>query len=350
MEFSSPAVVKEAIINRARQGVFGYTEEGEDYYKAIINWMDNQHNWEVDKNWICTSPGIVSGISLLVRALSEPGDEVILQTPVYFSFFPLIKNNDRQIATNPLKFDGEQYVMDLEDLENKISPRTKLLILCSPHNPVGRVWKPEELKRLGELCLKYNITIISDEIHFDLVFPEFEHTPFASLGEEFKQNCVVCTSPSKTFNLPGLHPGNMIIPNPELRMLYKHEAEASDLKHHTIFAIEALKAAYNKGQPWLEELITYLADNLTLLEGYAAENLPGINLIKPEGTYLAWFDCRQLDLTEEEFTRRLKEEAGVALTPGSQFGQAGQGFQRLNFACPESMLREALERIKAAVS
>lgn len=345
MEFKSPPAVIKALKERAEHGVFGYTAEDNDYYQVIADWMKERHQWHLKKSWICNSSGIVSGISMLINTLTNPGEKVILQTPVYFSFFPMIKNNGRRIVENPLKFDGERYTMDFKDLENKIDSKVKILVLCSPHNPVGRVWEKEELKKLGEICLENNILIISDEIHADLVYPGNKHIPFPNLGEKYKNNSIVCTSPSKTFNLPGLEPGNIIIPDKKIRTSFLHTLKRNGITRPNIFAIEAVKAAYGQGEKWLQELLNYLWDNYIFLKKYIKENIPHIKVIKPEGTYLVWLDFRELGIEGKELEKLLKRKARVALTSGSSFGTGGRGYQRINIGCPRSMLEEALKRI-----
>ncbi|MFW6006723.1 MAG: MalY/PatB family protein [Halanaerobiales bacterium] len=349
MEFQSPSPVIDAFKKRADHGIFGYTTESNEYYQAIVNWMKKRHNWDIKKSWICNSSGIVSGISMLINTITNPGEKIILQTPVYFSFFPMIKNNGRRIVENPLKFDGEKYTMDFEDLENKIDSKVKMLILCNPHNPVGRVWSKEDLKKLGEICLKNEVIIVSDEIHSDLVYEGNKHIPYTTLGSRFKNNSVVCTSPSKTFNFPGLEPGNLIIPDKKIRRSFLHTLKRNGITRPNIFAIEAVKAAYNQGAQWLEELLIYLRENYLFLKEYIEANIPRIKVIEPEGTYLVWLDFRSLKIEGEELEKLLKRKAKLALTPGYTFGKGGRGFQRINIACPRSLLEEALKRLEKGI-
>ncbi|ADL13770.1 aminotransferase class I and II [Acetohalobium arabaticum DSM 5501] len=350
MEFKSPKAVRKALKERVEHGIFGYSEISDSYYQAIIQWMKKRHQWDIKKEWICTSPGVVPALNMLVRCLTNSGDKVIIQPPVYYPFFDAIKNNGCHIVDNPLQFDGTRYTMDLDDLEKKIDSRVKLMMLCSPHNPVGRVWTPEELKRLGELCIKNNVIVIADEIHSDLIFEEYEHTVFASISEEFKQNCIVCNAPSKTFNLAGIQASNIIIPNKRIRTLYQHSLEQTRIGRLNAFAVTALEAAYNYGEEWLEELLVYLEDNFDFLCNYITEEIPQINVIQPEGTYLVWLDFRSLGLEDEVLNDLIQKEGKLVLNPGHIFGTGGSGFQRINIACPRSMLKEGLTRLKKVVN
>lgn len=349
MDFESPPQVKDALANRVDHGVFGYAGDYDQYYKAIVNWMEQRQQWQIKKDWISISPGVVPALNMLVRSLTNPGDKVIIQPPVYYPFYQVVENNGCHVVENPLQFTGQQYQMDFSDLEQKIDNRVKLLILCSPHNPVGRVWTREELNKLGEICIENDILVIADEIHSDLILPGNEHTVFASLAEEFAQNCVVCNAPSKTFNLAGIQTSNIIIPNAQLRHLFETALESNGLGRPNVFAIPALQAAYNHGQEWLDELLVYLQANLEFLQDYIAENIPQIKVIEPEGTYLFWLDFRQLGLDDKQIKRLLFKDARLILNPGDIFGEQGRGFQRINIACPRSLLKEGLERLNRAV-
>ncbi len=347
MDFRSPPCLRKALQKNNEHGIYGYRREGKDYFQQIKNWMKKRHSWEIKQEWIEISPGILSGLSFLIEGLTNPGDEIIVQPPVYFSFFPLIRKNGRQVVANPLKYEDGYYTMDFRDLKAKISSKTRLLILCSPHNPVGRVWKEEELTRLGEICLENNITIISDEIHSDLIYTGNRHIPLPALDSRLAENTVVCTSPSKTFNCPGLQPGNMIIPGEKLRNIYHSQRQRFDFEHLTIPAAEATKAVYKHGEPWLNELLAYLDNNLSYLVHFIEENIPEIQVIKPEGTYLVWLNFRQLNMSSKKLFYKLKTEANLKLTPGHTFGKAGEGFMRINIACPHSRLQKAAANLKS---
>ncbi len=348
MEFRPPEAVVEAMVRRARHGICGYPAGLDGYHAAIRGWLLRRHGWEIQEDWILSTPGVVSAVNLLIRTLTTPGDGVVLQPPVYYPFFRGVEENGCRLVENPLRFDGRRYRMDFDDLRAKLR-QAKLLILCSPHNPVGRVWTLEEIMTLACLCLESGVLVISDEIHFDLVFSGHAHTVFASLSEELAQRSVVCTSPSKSFNLPGLHPGMVFIPNPQLRGEFQHTLRACGLPGPNVFSLEAVKAAYDHGEPWLKELLTYLEQNAAVLERAVAEEMPRLHLVRPEGTYLAWLDCRELGMDPPSLERWLLEEVRLVLNQGYTFGSGGEGFVRINFACPRAMLEEGLARLARAV-
>lgn len=351
MDFKSPQPVIDALINAARHGIYGYTRNSDSYYKSIINWMEKRHGWNIDKEWISVAPGVVTALGFIIRIFSQPGEKIIIQPPVYYPFSATIIKNGRQVLNNPLIFKNNKYYMDYSDLENKLSDsRVKLFILCNPHNPVGRVWSKEELYKLGNLCLKYNVKIISDEIHCDIVYPGFKHIPFASIAREFQQNCIICTAPSKTFNLAGLKTSTIIIPNKGLYKSYDNFLDSLHLKRNNYFGLFALEAAYQYGEEWLEQLINYLSGNLNYLKNFIKEYIPEINLIDPEGTYLVWLDFRKLNLNSMQLSDLLVKEAKVALDGGYWFGEEGQGFERINIGCSREILKNGLERIKDAIN
>jgi cysteine-S-conjugate beta-lyase len=349
MDFRAPEPVIEAIKNRAEHGIFGYTARTQSYFDAVINWMKRRHNWEVEKEWICHSPGVVPALSIIVQAFTNPGDKIIIQPPVYYPFTHVIERHGRTIVPNALKFENGQYRMDYEDLEGKIDSSTKLIIISSPHNPVGKVWTKEELIRLGEICLKHNILIVSDEIHFDLIYKGYEHTSFASISDEFAQNSIICTAPSKTFNLAGLQTSNIIIPNEEIRAKYSDALETLSIGMISTFGLVATESAYRFGEEWLDELMQYLQQNLDFLKDYIETNIKALKVIQPEGTYLVWIDCRGLGMDAKALERLMQKEAKVALDEGYIFGKEGEGFTRINIACPRSILEEGLRRIDRAV-
>ena len=349
MDFKSPPEIITALEARARHGVFGYSGGDNGWYVALINWMRKRYGWELNKEWVSTSPGVVPALDMLVRALTEPGDGVIIQTPVYHPFLSVVSRNGRQLVENPLYFDGLKYHMDLEKLEQQIDSRTKLMILCSPHNPVGRVWSREELVALGELCLKYGIVVVADEIHSDLVFSGCRHTVFAAISPEFEQNCVVCNAPSKTFNIAGIQASTIIIPNQKIRTAYHRVLHTSELGLPNVFAVTALEAAYTFGEAWLEELLVYVEDNYRFTKAFIEQRIPEIKVIESEGTYLVWLDCRGLGLSDEQLDIYIEEKARLVLSPGRIFGTVGTGFQRMNIACPRVLLEEGLQRLETAV-
>lgn len=349
MDFKAPKCVLEAIMNRAEHGIFGYAGGYDTYYDAVIHWMKHRHNWNIKKEWIVFTPGVVTALNILVKALTNPNDKVIIQSPVYPPFFKAVKNNGCDVVSNPLKFDGRKYVMDFHDLEKKIDDRVKLMFLCSPHNPVGRVWSEEELKRLGDICIKNNIILVSDEIHADLVLKGHEHRPFPSISEEFAQNTIVCTAPSKTFNIAGLQMSNIIIPNEKIRNKFLNERESCGISRPNVFGIEALKAAYEHGEEWLDDLLVYIEENLKFLTKYIEENIPKAKVIQPEATYLVWLDLRELGLNKNDLENLIHSKGKLLLNQGYTYGEEGEGFVRINIACPRSVLKEGLSRLKKAV-
>ncbi|WP_163193038.1 MalY/PatB family protein [Clostridium thermarum] len=346
MDFEVPDAVREAIINRAEHAVYGYTKIDNGYFESIINWWKRRYNYLLKKEWIRYSPGVVPAIHMLIRALTEPGDKVVIQTPVYHPFFSAIKNNSCELVENPLKFENGRYTMDLLDLQSRLKdPKVKVMILCSPHNPVGRVWTKDELTRLGELCIENNVIVIADEIHCDLVYKEYVHIPFTSISEEFAENAILCNAPSKTFNIAGIQASSVVIKNDTLRRKFDQMLQSIGGLSPNIFAIEATVAAYNHGEQWLDELLDYLKGNLDLLTEFISENIPQMKVIKPEGTYLVWVDCRELGLSAGELNSFFLKEAKVWFNEGKIFGSGGDGFMRINIACPRSIIEEGLWRI-----
>jgi cystathionine beta-lyase len=345
MDFECPKPVVEAIIKRAAHPIYGYSERYDSYFESVINWMKSRHNWIIKKDWILFTPGIVPAINWLIRTFAVPGDKVIIQPPVYYPFLNAILNNGCRPLFNPLKYENGKYTMDFKDLEEKVQDsRAKILILCSPHNPVGRVWEKEELSKLGEICIKNKVLIISDEIHSDLIYKNHKHTTFASISEEFAMNSITCTAPSKTFNTAGLQASNIIIQNDNLRKLFSNTLECNPILPNP-FGIAATEAAYNNGVEWLEQLLLYLEENVNYTEKYIKENLPEINMIRPEGTYLVWLDFRKLGFDEKELEGLMIHKAKLVLDEGYVFGIGGSGFERINIACPRSVVEKALNRI-----
>ncbi len=350
MDFRSPPAVIEALVKRARHGIFGYTVPTDSYYAAVLGWMKRRHNWDIKREWIALTPGIVPALHLLVKTFVAPGEKVLIQQPVYYPFMEVIKNNGGQVVSNSLLYEDGRYRMDFDDLAAKTAdPALKLAILCSPHNPVGRVWTPEELTRFGEICHQNNVIIISDEIHGDLIYNGHHFTPFATLDDSFAQNSIVCTAPSKTFNLAGLKTSNVIISNQDLYTKLNDTIQKNAIFGLNSFGVVALEAAYNHGEPWLAEAMAYIEANYHFMVAYMAEHLPQIKVTPAEGTYLVWCDFSQLGLSPEARKGLLMEEARVYLDEGSMFGPEGNVFERFNLACPRPILAEGLERIKKVV-
>ncbi len=348
MDFSIPQEVIDAIKARVGHGIFGYTFPDGAYKNAVISWFRNRHQWEIEPHWIVWSPGVVPALHLLVDALSSPGDGVIIQRPVYYPFFDAIEQTGRTLVNNPLQYDGTRYTMDFADLRKKAAdPKSSLLILSHPHNPVGRVWSAAELIELGQVCIEHNITIISDEIHCDLIL-QGRHTPFGTLGSEFLNQAVVCTSPSKTFNLAGLHTANIIIAEDEKRAAFNKAIQRVGLFGPNTLGGVACQAAYEHGEPWFNELLTYIKGNVGFLNEYLAAHLPQAQVIPTEGTYLVWLDFRELEPDSAKLERLMLDEAKVALDEGYFFGPEGAGFERINVACSRSILQQALKQIVKA--
>ncbi len=350
MDFRAPEAVIKALKNVAEHGIFGYTVRPDSFYDSLISWFKRRHQWKIEKESILVSPGIVPALSLLVQAFTEPGDHVIIQSPVYHPFFHVVEQNNRKLVDNPLVLNRDKYEINFDDLEQKLREHPcKLMLFCSPHNPAGRVWTKEELVKVGELCKKYNVLIISDEIHCDLIYKGHRHIPFASLSKDFQDISITCVAPSKTFNLAGLQSSALIIPNENLRQQYKRSLKIENSDMLNSFAIAAFEAAYNEGEEWLDELMEYLEENLKFLTSFIEEEIPEVRVIPPEGTYLIWLDFRQLGLNAKELESLLLNQAKVALNQGYIFGETGKGFARINIACPRKTLEKALHNIKDAV-
>ncbi len=350
MDFKAPPSVISALSKRIEHGVFGYSDSGQDYFNVLKNWFYKRFQWKIQPEWLVKTPGIVFAICNAVRALTHIGDSVIIQQPVYPPFSWSVQVNDRRLVVNELIYSNGKYSIDFEDFEKKIIENgVKLFILCSPHNPVGRVWKREELIRLGEICLKHGVLILSDEIHGDFAYGENKHTVFASLNEEFAQNTVTCTSPTKTFNIAGIQISNIFISNNSLRKRFEAEIYKSGYNEANIMGMEACKAAYSEGYEWLLELREYLTGNLNFVRDFLHRNIPQVKLVEPEGTYLLWLDFKELGLRDNELDDLLINKAKLLLDPGKKFGDAGEGFQRVNIACPRQTLGTALLRLSEAI-
>jgi len=352
MEFQTSPKIIEALEKRVKHGIFGYTKPTKSYYQSISNWMSNHYGWQIEENWVIKTAGVMPAVNMAIQAYTEPGDKIIIQTPVFHPFGQSIENNNRIVLRNSLLLENKKYVMDFDDLEQKASdPKTKMIIFCSPHNPVGRVWTRAELTRLGEICLKHEVLIVSDEIHCDLIYSWAEFTSFAIIDDRLNEQLIVCNSPSKSFNLPGLKTASTIISNPELREKFnKILLDLNELFSVNTLGTLALETAYEQGEPWLEQLKEYLEGNYLYLKDYINNSIPGLRLQEAEGLYLVWVDCSGLGLNDEELRSLFINEAKVYPEQGSTYGLEGEGFVRLNIACPRSMLKEALMRIENAVA
>ncbi|GMT43671.1 MAG: aminotransferase [bacterium] len=349
MEFKAPLTVCSSLVKRAENGIFGYEYKQDSLYDTIIRWYSMRHNWNIDKSDLRFSRGILNAISMLINLHTEEGDGIIVQPPVFFEFRLAIRDNKRNVIRNPLKRNNGRYQMDFDDLEKKASdPRTKMLILCNPHNPVGRVWRRDELQRAGEICQKNHVLVISDEIHGDFVFNGHKYTPFASIPGEISQNSFTCLSPAKTFNIASVTDGLVIIPNEVYRKQYDQFAKQLSINKTNAFSVVAMETAYRSGGEWLDQLLNYLQGNITYLKNYLKDRIPGIHMAEPEGTFLVWLDFRELDMDVKQLENFLAQKARLALNSGYWFGRQGAGYARMTIACPRSMLKEALVRLEHA--
>lgn len=349
MDFKSAPAIIDALKDRLEQGIYGYTTRPDSYNKAIVNWLKKRYGWNIKSEWILFSPGVIPTISMALSQLSKPSDKVMIQEPVYSPFRSVVKNNDRELVINPLiKLENGDYVMNYKHIEENIKG-VKFFILCNPHNPVGRVWSKEELQKLGEICIKNGVKVISDEIHSDIIFKNYKHTPFASISEAFAQNSITCMAPSKTFNIAGLQCSYIIAPNTDDFKALDFAFTKIDIKRNNSFSLVATEAAYTKGKEWLDELLIYLENNIDFAIDYINKNIPNIKVKKPEGTYLLWLDFSNVCDDDDKIKKALLEVGKVALNHGPSFGIGGTSFQRLNIACPKPMLEDALKRIKLAV-
>ncbi len=350
MDFRTAPEILERLEQTVRHGIFGYSEAGEDYFEAVRRWYRKHFDWQVEKSWLLRTPGVVFAIAMAIQALTKEGDGILLQQPIYYPFREVILDNRRRLVNSSLKLVDGRYEIDFEDLEEKIrDEQVKLFLLCSPHNPVGRVWSEQELRRLGEICLRHGVLVVSDEIHSDFTYEGHTHRVFASLSQELANITVTCTAPTKTFNLAGLQVSNIFIPNPDLRKKFQKAMDAAGYSQVNLMGIAACRAAYETGEKWLTELKQYLAGNLELVRHYLQEHLPQIGLTEPEGTYLVWLDFRKLGLTEEQREDLIVNKARLWLDSGAMFGEDGEGFERINIACPRALLLRALEQLDRAV-
>ena len=350
MDFPTAPEILDRLHSAVDHGIFGYTESDEDYYKSVTGWYSRHFNWEPKKEWLIKTPGVVFALSAAIRAFTKENDAVLIQQPVYYPFSEVITDNNRKLVDNPLVLKGDRYEIDFEDFEQKIvTENVKLFILCSPHNPVGRVWEEWELRRIGEICLAHDVLVASDEIHSDFVWEGSKHTVFASLDPSFADRCITCTAPSKTFNLAGLQASNIFISNRRMRLAFKKILAATGYSQLNAMGLFACEAAYNYGENWLKELKEYLQGNINFFRDFLEKELPMLHLIKTEGTYLLWVDFRDLNLSESELEDLIVNRAGLWLDSGAMFGKAGEGFERFNIACPRPVIKKALEQLKKAV-
>ncbi len=346
MDFRTAPAVVEALRKRVEHGIFGYVKVPTAYYDAIGDWFKRRHSWGIEKDWVLFTTGVVPALSAVIKALTHLGDKVLVQTPVYNCFFSSICNDECEMVANPLIYRNGAYSIDFDDLEKKATdPRVKLLLLCNPHNPTGRVWTRRELTRIGEICLKNDVFVVADEIHCELVYPGHQYIPFASISEDFLHSSVTCTSPSKAFNLAGLQVANIFAANPAVRKKIDKALNVNEVCEINPFAVEALIAAYNEGEEWLEELRQYLLGNYNYLKRFFEEQLPQFPVLALEGTYLVWVDCFVLKQSSEEIVKMLLEKEMLWVNEGSMYGEAGEGFIRINIACPRQLLIEGLNRI-----
>ncbi len=351
MDFLSPPAITEALVERTRHGIFGYTVPFDGYYQSIINWLKKRHDYQVTRNEITFVPGVVKGFAFAIEIFTQENDKIIIQPPVYHPFRIVPEALNRQVINNPLILEDGKYKIDFEGLKKIIAENDcKMLIFCSPHNPVGRIWNDDELKQLAEICYDNNILVISDEIHSDLILPGFKHTPFATVSEKAKGNSITLMAPSKTFNIAGIVSSFAIIHNKELKNKYMNYLTPRELDQGTIHALVATEAAYNQGAEWLDQALEYIQKNIDFVENYLKENIPQIKVIKSEATFLVWLDCRDLNLTQKELVNLFVNKAKLALNDGTVFGKEGEGFMRLNVGTPLSNIEKALNNLKKAIN
>ncbi len=350
MDFPVAQEIKDALIERCNHGIFGYSEVKTPYYEVIAKWYQEKFNWSTKKQWLVKTPGVVAAIANAIRAFTNIGDAVLIQKPVYYPFFLTIEDNQRKVVNNSLVYKNGRYEMDFVDFEEKIiSNKVKLFVLCSPHNPVGRVWNKEELLKIGDICLKHKVIVVADEIHADFVYHGHQHQVFANLKTDFQEITVTCTAPSKTFNIAGLQVSNIFIANENLRKKFKQELKKTANADINVMGLIACQAAYSQGEDWLRQVKIYIAENLEYVKTFLRDNLPQVKLVEPEGTYLLWLDFRELNLTEEELEDLIINKAKLWLDGGTMFGTEGVGFQRINIACPQKILIQAFTQLKEAL-
>lgn len=345
MDFHTAPAIVDALCRRVQHGIFGYTRVPDSYYKAITDWFARRHSWAINREWIIYTSGVVPAVSAIIKALTVPGDKVLVQTPVYNCFFSSIRNNGCEIVTSPLVHTDNTFTIDYDDLEKKVAdPKMKVMLLCNPHNPVGRIWRREELIRIGKICIRHEVTVVSDEIHCELVFPGHTYTPFASISDEFLRHSVTCISPSKAFNIAGLQIANIICADACRRTQIDRAINDNEVCDVNPFGVIATQSAYNEGEEWLNQLIQYLHANYLYMQEFCREHLPNLPITLLEGTYLVWMDCRTLGIPSEDIEQQLVDKTGLWLNAGTMYGVEGEGFMRWNIACPRATLMEGLKR------
>lgn len=350
MDFSTVPEVTEALVKASKHGIFGYTDVKEEYFNTLKKWFSSHYHWNIEKKWLIKTPGVVFAIAMAIRTFTKEGDTVLIQRPVYYPFSDSITSNNRVLINSPLVYENNSYRMDYDDFEKKIiNHNVKLFILCNPHNPVGRVWTKEELMKLGDICVKHDVLVVSDEIHADFIYPDHVHTVFASIKPEYLERTITCTAPSKTFNLAGLQVSNILVGNPTLKAALKEEIRKTGYSQLNTMGLIACQAAYEYGEEWLSGLKQYLLENLKYAKDYLKHNLPQLKLVEPEGTYLLWVDFNALHLSEETLEDLILHKAHLWLDGGTMFGPEGSGFQRMNIACQRDTLVRALEQLKMAI-
>lgn len=349
MDFATPDFIVEALKKRCEHPVFGYTFDDDEYYESIQTWLDYKYHWKTEREWISYIPGIVKGIGLAVQCFTQPGDKVIIQPPVYHPFRLVPTRMGREVVYNPLKLEDGVYKMDFEQLESLIDKDCKMLILSNPHNPGGVVWEKEALVKLAQICSAHGVLVISDEIHAEMTYPQFRHHPFATVSEEAAACSVTFMAPSKTFNIAGIVSSYALVPDSRIREKFYSFLEAGELNAGTIFAFTATKAAYTYGAEWLQQMRSYVIENVNFVDEYLKKNIPQIKVYRPQASFLVWLDCRELKLTQPELVQLFEDKAGLALNDGTMFGKEGEGFMRLNIGCPRSILNQALELLKKAI-
>ncbi len=348
MDFAAPEAVRRALLERAAHPIYGYSFFPESLYAALIDWLQQRHGWAVEREWIVMAPGVVPSLHAAVQAFAQPGESVIAQPPVYFPFFSSVTTSQRQLVLNPLRLEADRYHIDFEHLEQCAASGARMLLLCSPHNPVGRVWQAQELQEILRIARRHDLVVLADEIHADLVYPEYRHTVLATLANE-GERIVTALAPSKTFNIPGLGLSCLIVPNAEDRAALVRVFESLHVQNCNPFSSAAFEAAYRGGAEWLDSLMLYLRDSREFVRDYLQAHLPQIKLIAPEGTYLLWLDCRDLKMSDQQLRDFFVRQARVGMSPGSVFGENGSGFMRLNIGAPRQVLAEALQRIAQAL-
>lgn len=351
MDFQTAPEIKQAIMKRAEHGIFGYSIIPDEWYNTIIEWWSRKHNFNIEKDWLIFSAGVVPSISSVVRKLTTPAENVVFMTPVYNIFYNSVVNNGRNVIECPLAYNSENYNIDFELLEKKLSdPQTSMLILCNPHNPTGQVWSKSILQKIGDLCIKYSVIVISDEIHCDLTEPDINYTPFASVSENCKNNSITCIAPTKTFNIAGLQTSAVVVPNKTLRHKVWRGLNTDEIAEPNAFAITASVAAFSYGEEWLNQLRKYISDNKKYTVKFISREIPKIKVVPSEATYLMWFDCSKITQNTKQLSEFIREKTGLYISYGGQFGGNGNLFLRFNVACPKQVLCDGLERLKSALS